>query len=89
MDDNRLEGAVRNVGGKIQDAVGGLTGDAGTQAEGKANQLVGKAQGSLGAAAGEARDLGQHLTTRVKNQPMTALLIAGGAGLALGLFMRR
>jgi uncharacterized protein YjbJ (UPF0337 family) len=34
MDENQIEGAARNVGGKLQDATGGLTGDAVTQSAG-------------------------------------------------------
>ncbi len=34
MDEDRFKGAATNVGGKVKDAVGGLTGDTKTQAEG-------------------------------------------------------
>jgi uncharacterized protein YjbJ (UPF0337 family) len=39
VDENRTEGTLRNVGGKVQDAVGGLTGDSSTQARGKVTKL--------------------------------------------------
>jgi uncharacterized protein YjbJ (UPF0337 family) len=35
MDENRVEGAARNLGGKVQDAVGAVTGDASTQMRGQ------------------------------------------------------
>ena len=38
MDENRVEGTARNVGGKVQEGVGRLTGDAHARAEGLANQ---------------------------------------------------
>jgi uncharacterized protein YjbJ (UPF0337 family) len=44
MDVNRLKGTARDVGGKVEDAVGGLTGDSATQGRGKVNQAVGQAQ---------------------------------------------
>lgn len=82
VDENEVEGVVRDVGGKVQDAVGGLTGDAGLQAEGKLNQAYGKAQKTFGAAADEVRET-------VTNQPLTALAIVGGVFLALGFLLRR
>ncbi len=82
VDENQVEGTARDIGGKIQDAAGGLTGDADTQASGKWNQVAGKAQKSFGDAAEEVRD-------NVSNQPLTALAIAGGIGLALGWLFSR
>ncbi len=29
MDDNRIEGTAQDLGGKVKDAIGGLTGDPG------------------------------------------------------------
>ena len=50
MDEDEVKGAAKDVGGKIKDAVGGLTGDESLQAEGKADQIAGKAQKLYGAA---------------------------------------
>ena len=50
MSDDKLEGTVRNVGGKLEDAVGGLTGDGKTQMQGKLDQAAGIAQQMLGEA---------------------------------------
>jgi CheY-like chemotaxis protein len=44
MDEAKVEGAFRTAGGRIQDAVGGLTGDAATQLRGKVNEAAGEAQ---------------------------------------------
>jgi len=82
MDENEFEGAARDLGGKVQDAVGGLTGDTKTQAEGKYNQMAGKAQKTFGAAADEIRE-------NVTNQPLTALAIVGGIFFALGFLAKR
>ncbi len=82
MDENNFEGTAREFGGRVQDAVGGLTGDTSTQAEGKINQAYGKAQQTFGSAADEIRD-------NVVNQPLTALLLAVGVGAVLGFFARR
>ena len=82
VDENEVEGTARDIGGKVQDAVGGLTGDPETQAEGKLNQAAGKAQKMVGSLAEDLRD-------NVVDQPLTALAIVGGLGLALGFLLRR
>ena len=85
MDENRVEGTARNLGGKVQDAVGGLTGDQETQARGKVNQVRGNLQNTYGQAADQARDTAGDIADIVRSQPMTALLVAGGVGFLLGL----
>jgi uncharacterized protein YjbJ (UPF0337 family) len=82
VDENEVEGTVRDLGGKVQDAVGGLTGDPELQAQGKWNQAAGKAQKTFGEAADEVRE-------NVKSSPLTALAIVGALGLALGFLARR
>jgi len=81
-DENEFEGTIRDLGGKVQDAVGGLTGDVNTQAKGKWNQAAGKAQQTFGQAADELRD-------NITNSPLTALALVGGIFFALGFLARR
>jgi uncharacterized protein YjbJ (UPF0337 family) len=50
MDENRIKGAARNVEGKIEEAVGGLTGDTRTKLEGKLHEGAGKVQSAFGKA---------------------------------------
>ena len=40
MDENRVEGTARNLGGKVQEGFGKVTGNARAQAEGLANQAL-------------------------------------------------
>jgi uncharacterized protein YjbJ (UPF0337 family) len=54
MDQNRVEGTARNLGGKVQERFGKVTGNARTQAEGLANQVAGAAQDLYGQAADRA-----------------------------------
>jgi uncharacterized protein YjbJ (UPF0337 family) len=82
MDENRFEGAARDVGGKIQDAVGGLTGDAKTQGRGKVNQAAGQSQNSYGHAIDGVRDF-------ATEAPIPAMLSALVVGLVLGWMLRR
>jgi uncharacterized protein YjbJ (UPF0337 family) len=48
--ENRVEGAGKEVKGKVQNAVGGLTGDSSQQLKGKAKELEGKGQQKVGEA---------------------------------------
>ena len=47
-DQDRIEGAARNIGGKIKEGVGNITGDEKLKAEGKADQVAGKVQNTIG-----------------------------------------
>lgn len=48
MNSDRVEGTTRDIGGKVQRAVGDLTGDANTQVQGVVRQISGKAQDLYG-----------------------------------------
>ena len=56
MDENRVEGTARNLGGKAQEGFGKVTGNARAQAEGLANPAAGAAQDLYGQAADTARE---------------------------------
>lgn len=47
-DKDRIEGAAKNIGGKLKEGIGNLTGDEKLKAEGKADQIEGKAQNAIG-----------------------------------------
>ena len=47
MNEDRISGTARNVGGKIEEGLGRLTGDAKTQIRGKLDQAAGAAQDPL------------------------------------------
>ena len=57
MDENRFEGAARQVGGKIERAVGSVTGDEKSQAEGYLDDTIGSAQRGFGRAKDAVRDI--------------------------------
>ena len=44
MDENRIFGTARNVGGKVEEGVGRATGDVKAQIQGKLDQAAGAAQ---------------------------------------------
>jgi uncharacterized protein YjbJ (UPF0337 family) len=47
-DHDRIEGAAKNMGGKVKEAAGNVTGDEKLKAEGKADQVEGKVQNAVG-----------------------------------------
>jgi uncharacterized protein YjbJ (UPF0337 family) len=50
MNEDQIDGTISEAKGHVKDAVGGLTGDAKTQAEGKIDQVTGEAQQAFGDA---------------------------------------
>ena len=46
--ENQAKGAAKVVGGKVRNAVGGLSGDTSEQIKGKAREMEGKAQRKIG-----------------------------------------
>lgn len=60
MDENRLEGTARNIGGKIQEGVGDAAGDTKIKTEGLMNQAAGTAQDLYGQTTDVARQLRLH-----------------------------
>lgn len=55
-DQDRIDGAARNLGGKAKEAAGNVTGDEKLKAEGKADQVAGKIQNAVGGMKDSLRD---------------------------------
>ena len=111
MDKDRIAGAAKDFAGKAESAVGGLTGDAKTQADGRAREAAGTVQNLYGQAKDAAsdvadaavnyardaydnsgdtiRDSQKAVSKTVQDNPLGALLVAGGIGFALALLMAR
>jgi uncharacterized protein YjbJ (UPF0337 family) len=56
MDKDRVEGAAKNIKGKVKEVAGKLSGDAKLKSEGKADQVAGKVQNAFGGAKDAIRD---------------------------------
>lgn len=82
MADNEFEGAARELGGKVQDAIGGVTGDAATQARGKFNQAAGQAQKTFGTAIDE-------IIANAKEKPLAAVAVVAGVSFLAGWLARK
>ncbi len=76
MDENRVEGTARNLGGKAQEGLGRATGDLKTSIEGLVNQAAGTAQDLYGQTADVARQtattLDSWLRNAIETQPYTS-----------------
>lgn len=56
MDKDRVAGAAKQVKGSVKEAIGKVTGDTKTQAEGAADKAAGKTQSTVGGVKDKARD---------------------------------
>jgi len=110
MDKNRIEGAAKELGGKVQGAFGDAVGSPGNSAEGRVREAEGVAQNLYGQGREAVKDAADeaskyasdvyenagayaHEGSRavrqtVQDRPLSALLIAGIVGFALGLSLR-
>jgi uncharacterized protein YjbJ (UPF0337 family) len=99
MTDDRIEGGLKQGLGKVEDAWGGLTGDAAMQAGGKLDQASGAVQDAVGKVKDRAQDvLGQSrdraedfysmVEGHVGDQPLRAIAITLGVGILIGLLLR-
>jgi uncharacterized protein YjbJ (UPF0337 family) len=95
MDENRLSGTAKNLGGKVEEGLGHLTGDASTRAEGQMKQAEGSIQDLYGQAVDAAQDsinavrkmpasLDDTIRHYIENRPYTTALIALGLGWLIG-----
>src|ERR1700704_2632962 len=95
MNGDRLEGTVKNMGGKLEDGFGRATGDVKSQVEGTVKQAVGAAQDLYGQARETAGDaaaavrrqaggLEETIRENVETRPYTAVAIALALGWCVG-----
>ena len=56
MDKDRVEGTAHQAKGAIKEAIGKVTGDTKTEAEGVAEKAAGKAQNAVGGLKDSARE---------------------------------
>ncbi len=100
MEENRFEGAARDIGGKVQEAAGKVTDDPKMKADGMIDQATGTAQKAYGQVKDAVREYGgdygsqlldqieeagDALAEQIDERPITALLVAAGLGFLLAL----
>jgi len=100
MNEDRIAGTTRNLGGKVQEGFGRVTGDTKTQAEGLVNQATGAAQDLYGQAKDTAADAAQavrrgaadaedFVRRTIEERPYTTAVVALCIGWVIGRMGRR
>ena len=100
MNEDRVVGTVRNLGGKVQEGFGRVTGDAKTQVEGVINQATGAAQDLYGQAkdtavdaartvSRNAMDIEDYVRHTIETRPYTVAFAALCVGWVIGRMGRR
>ena len=99
MNQDSVAGTAKNLGGKVQEGVGGLTGDTKTQVEGIVNKATGAAQDLYGQAKESASDATvavrqsavdaeDHIRHFIETRPYTTALMALCVGWLIGRMRR-
>ena len=100
MNEDRLAGTAKNIGGQMESGFGRATGDVRTQAQGAAKQAEGTLQDIYGQAKDAAVNTAQAVRetasnaddlvrTTIEQRPYTAAAIALGVGFQIGRFSHR
>jgi uncharacterized protein YjbJ (UPF0337 family) len=95
MDEHRMTGAVKNLGGKVEEGFGRVTGDTSTQIQGAVDQAEGTAENLYGQAKDAASNAAEGIRKTassfedvvrhtIEDRPYTAAAIALGLGWLLG-----
>jgi len=99
MNEDRVIGTARNLGGQVQEGFGRVTGDTKTQAEGVINQAAGAVQDLYGQAKETAADAAAAVRRSasgaedivrdtIEQRPYTTALVALCIGLIIGRMSR-
>src|ERR1700681_2922643 len=93
MDNDRIAGSAKDVAGKVEGAVGDIAGNAQAQAAGRARDAgdaaVSYAKDAYENSGDTFREGSEVVAKKVQDNPLGALLVAGGIGFALAMLMTR
>src|SRR5882762_3852295 len=90
MDKDRIVGSAKDVAGKVEGAVGDIAGNAQAQAAGRAGDAaVSYAKDAYEHSGDTFREGSEVVAKKVQDNPLGALLVAGGIGFALAMLMTR
>lgn len=67
VDTDRITGAAKEIGGKVQGAVGDLTGSRRDSVEGRAREAAGQAENLYGQAKDTVRDAAEHVADTARD----------------------
>jgi uncharacterized protein YjbJ (UPF0337 family) len=100
VNEDRLMGTAKNLGGEVEQAAGRATGDLKSQLQGKASQVEGAVQDLYGQAKDRAANAAEVIGERaseaedfvcrmIEQRPYTTAALALGIGFLIGRFGRR
>jgi uncharacterized protein YjbJ (UPF0337 family) len=100
MNEDRITGAAKNLGGQVEEGLGRAAGDVKSQLQGKAKQIEGEIQELYGQAKERAADAAEvvrdtaseaedFIRTTIEQRPYTTAAIALGIGYLIGRFAHR
>ena len=100
MNEDRISGTAKNLGGKVEESIGRVIGDTRTELAGKTRQVEGQLQDLYGQAKERAADAAEavretaseaedFIRTTIEQRPYTAAAVALGIGFLIGRFTRR
>ena len=95
MDENRMSGTAKNLGGKLEESFGRATGETRTKVQGQVRQAEGSIQDLYGQAVDSAEDaidavrqmpasVDDTIRSYIENNPYTTAAIALGLGWLIG-----
>jgi uncharacterized protein YjbJ (UPF0337 family) len=95
MNEDRIVGTAKNIGGQAQEGLGRLTGDTKSRVEGVVNQAAGAAQDLYGQAKDTASDAAEtvrqsavdaedYIRHTIEKRPYTTAIVALCAGWFIG-----
>jgi uncharacterized protein YjbJ (UPF0337 family) len=88
MDEDRITGTAKNLGGKAEEGLGRMAGDIKTQVKGQAKQVEGAVEDLYGQARDAAGGVADVVGKTIEERPYTAVAIALGLGWLLGRMHR-
>lgn len=83
MNNDTLEGQTRDIGGRVKETTGTLTGDERMRTEGVADQVSGNAQKAVGAARDAVAPIINQAKDFARSRPMATAALVGVLGVAL------
>ena len=84
MDEHRVAGTAKNIGGKVEEGFGRLAGDMKSQVQGQVKQVQVAAEDLYGQAKDTAGELTDVVRNIIETRPYTAVAVALGLGWLLG-----
>ena len=83
MNEDQVQGEVKDVVGKVKETAGDVTGDGELQRSGLLDQLAGKLQKLFGTVKEEAQPAAEKARKFAKERPVASAAVAGVIGLAI------